>query len=545
MARTTTPLLVALTAGWCASIIGVAQAHYEQGASAGARAAAMTRPAAAYRPGVGWPVAASVARASAGCPPKNQWLGLPYLNRYANGNCGYFFEGTILPIPPSPGFPGLAAFPAHAVTLYQESGVVIDTKAAFTLSSGSTLIMTDPTRRGNDDLVVHGTFVVQPGAALRVAGGSIRVYSPGASLQMRGTQAHPIVLTSARPNPRPGDWGRIELDPGATGALSYVHLSYAGATQLVTGNGTVTYHAGIAVNGAAVTVTHSIIDHGAGNGIEIDGLAEPVLDSDQLLDNAGWAVHYTFVPRDLMTLTNLRARGRGLNVVDITPGRYGTVSGAWHSPGLPLRIAFDTPQSGQAGAGDLGLGAAQATLTVAPGTTIQLENGGGIFVTGGGLRMRGTARRPIILTSDRPRPAPGDWGRIEFDGGATGILSYVHLSYAGATRNFSGNGSATAHAGIVVNGAAVTITNSIIDHSSGQDVEVAGGARPVLHHDRFLAVRPGNFGVVNDAGATGAPIDAKNNYWGARSGPRDPAHNPAGRGTPVSVGVTYRPWLTR
>jgi len=288
-----------------------------------------------------------------------------------------------------------------------------------------------------------------------------------------------------------------------------------------------------------------MIDHGAGNGIEIDGLAEPVLDADQLLDNAGWAVHYTFVPRDLMTLTNLRADGRGLNVVGITPGRYGTASGAWHSPGLPLRIAFDTPQSGQASPGDLGLGAAQATLTVAAGTTIQLENGGGIFVTGGGLRMRGTARRPIILTSDRPRPAPGDWGRIEFDSGATGLLSYVHLSYGGATRLFAGNGTVTAHAGIVVNGAAVTVTHSIIDHSSGHDVEVAGGARPALHDDRFLAVRPGNFGVVNDAGATGAPLDATNNYWGARSGPRDAAHNPAGRGTPVSVGVTYRPWLTR
>jgi len=116
---------------------------------------------------------------------------------------------------------------------------------------------------------------------------------------------------------------------------------------------------------------------------------------------------------------------------------------------------------------------------------------------------------------------------------------------AGATRNFSGNGSVTAHAGIVVNGAAVTIVDSIIDHSSGHDVEAAGGARSALHHDQFLAVRPGNFGVMNDAGATGAPIDATNNYWGAPSGPRDPAHNPAGTGTRVSAGVTYRPWLMR
>lgn len=98
----------------------------------------------------------------------------------------------------------------------------------------------------------------------------------------------------------------------------------------------------------------------------------------------------------------------------------------------------------------------------------------------------------------------------------------------------------------MINGAAaVTIIDSIIDHSSGHDVEAAGGARPALHHDQFLAARPGNFGVVNDAGATGAPLDATNNYWGAPNGPRDPAHNPAGAGTRVSAGVTYRPWLTR
>ncbi len=81
--------------------------------------------------------------------------------------------------------------------------------------------------------------------------------------------------------------------------------------------------------------------------------------------------------------------------------------------------------------------------------------------------------------------------------------------------------------------------------TGGHDVETASGGQATLHRDRFLSVRPGEFGVINDAGATGTPLDATNNYWGARGGPRDAAHNPTGRGTPVSAGVTYRPWLTR
>ena len=197
-------LLIALSAGWCAGGVGGAQALQDRGAG--------TR--------VAGPIAAAgVARASATCPQVNSWLGLPYLNRYADGKCGYMILGTTLPIPDR-----LAAFPTQPTTLYQEGGVKIESKAVFTLSSGSTLIIADPHRKDPSDLdlAVYGTLVVQPGAALRLAGGSIRVYPAGASLQMRGTQARPITVTSAQSSPAPGDWGRIEFDPGTTGTLSYV-----------------------------------------------------------------------------------------------------------------------------------------------------------------------------------------------------------------------------------------------------------------------------------------------------------------------------------
>ncbi len=209
MARTTVILLVALTAGWCASTVGVAHAHDGQGARALTRAAAAMGPPTISHVGVGRPAAARVGRARAGCPGTNQWLGLPYLNRYANGQCGYYIGGVTLPILPTKDSPGLAAFPAQAVTLYQEGSVQIAAKAAFTLASGSTLIMSGDPRKMDTrylHLSVNGTLVVQPGAALRVGGGSIRVAGSGASLQMQGTQAHPIILTSARPRPAPGDW---------------------------------------------------------------------------------------------------------------------------------------------------------------------------------------------------------------------------------------------------------------------------------------------------------------------------------------------------
>lgn len=137
------------------------------------------------------------------------WDGLPLLvsggrgrgvRARTNGQCGYYIGGVTLPILPTKDSPGLAAFPAQAVTLYQEGSVQIAAKAAFTLASGSTLIMSGDPRKMDTrylDLSVNGTLVVQPGAALRVGGGSIRVAGSGASLQMQGTQAHPIIQTRA------------------------------------------------------------------------------------------------------------------------------------------------------------------------------------------------------------------------------------------------------------------------------------------------------------------------------------------------------------
>jgi len=57
------------------------------------------------------------------------------------------------------------------MTLYQEGSVQIAAKAAFTLASGSTLIMSGDPRKMDTrylDLSVNGTLVVQPGAALQV-----------------------------------------------------------------------------------------------------------------------------------------------------------------------------------------------------------------------------------------------------------------------------------------------------------------------------------------------------------------------------------------
>ncbi|HIE17169.1 MAG TPA: hypothetical protein EYP71_03135 [Dehalococcoidia bacterium] len=55
-------------------------------------------------------------------------------------------------------------------------------------------------------------------------------------------------------------------------------------------------------------------------------------------------------------------------------------------------------------------------------------------------------------------------------------------------------------------------------------------------------VTGGQYGIMVDPGATGGPLDAENNWWGANDGPGGVG---PGSGDAVSANVDYDPWLIR
>jgi hypothetical protein len=67
------------------------------------------------------------------------------------------------------------------------------------------------------------------------------------------------------------------------------------------------------------------------------------------------------------------------------------------------------------------------------------------------------------------------------------------------------------------------------------------GSQPVIRQSRFLG-GSSNWGLNNTTPAV--VIDARNNYWGAASGPYHPTSNPSGTGVRVSDGVNYADWRT-
>lgn len=74
------------------------------------------------------------------------------------------------------------------------------------------------------------------------------------------------------------------------------------------------------------------------------------------------------------------------------------------------------------------------SLTLEPGVTLKMHGDWTIEVRGPSvLTAQGTADKPIVLTSDKPQPAAGDWSGLFFrSNGAGSVLDHVTIAYAGA-----------------------------------------------------------------------------------------------------------------
>lgn len=170
-----------------------------------------------------------------------------------------------------------------------------------------------------------------------------------------------------------------------------------------------------------------------------------------------------------------------------------------------------------------------ATLTIAPGTTVQSATGVRIRVKGG-ITAIGTPALPILFTSNAGTPSPGDWHSLIFlpEGGNRTTLDQVRVQYAedgvrvsGAAPQFAnvyvadtvrygfrltnvqarlfGVGAARTLTGFWIDGGTVTLENATAR-------EVSNG---VLAFGGSLSVRNGVFESVTQVGlnADGTRLD--------------------------------------
>ena len=147
----------------------------------------------------------------------------------------------------------------------------------------------------------------------------------------------------------------------------------------------------------------------------------------------------------------------------------------YHVVALELRVGDETTRP---------------TLTIAPGVTMRFDEGRALFIdaptdakpAAGILRAIGTKEAPIVLTSAKPVPAPGDWvgitmkgtpdpqtriehARIAFAGGSSGISSYdcAHPK----KKSFSNDGALIIYGGQPASG---FVANTAFEQSAGEGV---------------------------------------------------------------------------
>ncbi len=120
-----------------------------------------------------------------------------------------------------------------------------------------------------------------------------------------------------------------------------------------------------------------------------------------------------------------------------------------------------------------------ATLTIAPGTTVQVEPAGWLDVAPDGgnaaLVAEGTAEAPIVLTSAADEPAPGDWQCVLVrESSAATSLEHVTFEYGGQACEASGHDYESM---LVVRSSARSISANRFQESSGHGVMLLGDAR--------------------------------------------------------------------
>lgn len=105
-----------------------------------------------------------------------------------------------------------------------------------------------------------------------------------------------------------------------------------------------------------------------------------------------------------------------------------------------------------------------ATLTIEPGVTLEMDAERYLLVDKGKLIAKGTADAPIVFTSAASTKAPGDWVGIIFDDDVSAgtELDHVRIEYAGTNRS-GGKGAITLRS--QRSSGRISITNTVIENS--------------------------------------------------------------------------------
>ena len=352
-------------------------------------------------------------------------------------------------------------------TPVQHQGTV---SAAETWGASALHLITGP-------VTVRAPVTVEGCAVIRVAAGLSVVVDSGGSLVTAGSSERPVRFEPAEQG-KP--WGQIRVYAPGTARLSWTTFSGGGASSFLDG----TLYAGnsTALPGLRpIFVDHVSIQGSSSPGVWLAGTTGFAEGSTELTitGSGSQAVPEPLAlnPNALGTVPSGRYTGNRSDAIFVSSsvasssisylGQNATV----RELGVPYRV-----EGLRVGNHD-----AQATLTVEAGVELRFMQAQAleIYDARSALIAAGTSARPVVLTSARATPAPGDWVGVRFGGlNAQDSLENVRVLYAGGACQCSGYGCNYLQGSFDVSSAILMftepsrafITGARIEHSAGHGI---------------------------------------------------------------------------
>lgn len=290
-------------------------------------------------------------------------------------------------------------------------------------------------------LYIAATLELKPCTVVQIdQGGSINL-STGGSIHALGVSGNPVVFTSSKSPPAPGDWGGINIQAAANNDSTFenVIIEYGGE-----------YYSPLRVNdGAKASLSNVLVRH---TGPDVCGIQ---------LDPGASVVRFTGVSTEdsepslclgantVGSLDSFESDGVGISVQSETI----TEDATWHDFDVPYLVSSYLYVQGK--------------LTLDPGVELDMPAGGWVDVNNGGsLQSLGSADDPVIFTSSKESPDAGDWGYLQFEASSSNdsLIDNTVIQYGAGTSVR------------VDNGASLGITNTTFRNTDDDGCAVAWAA---------------------------------------------------------------------
>jgi len=364
--------------------------------------------------------------------------------------------------------------PPPAAACAEPTGTPVEHQG--TVSAAETWVASSP-HLIKGPLTLRAPVTVEGCAVVRVAAGLSVGVDSGGSLVTAGSAERPVRFEPAEQG-KP--WGQIRVSAPGTARLSWTTFSGGGASSFL--DGTLYVGNSTALPGLRpLFVDHVTIQGSSSPGVWLagtTGFAEGA--TDLVVTGSGSQDQpepLALNPNALGTVPRGTYTGNRSDAIFVSS----TVasSSIWYlgqnatlrDVGVPYRV--DGLRVGNSDA--------QATLTVEAGVELRFTQGQTleIYDARSALIAAGTSARPVVFTSARATPAPGDWTGLRFGGlNAQDSLENVRVLYAGGSCQCSSFGCNYLQGTFDVSSAILLftqpprafITGSRIEHSAGHGI---------------------------------------------------------------------------